>query len=101
VAPDPALVYGQVEKIREGRRVTKVEKKLVSGPPTTNPAFVSTSLLERQNGTARSRNRYLVRKTYGFAKPVPYMDDQCEVDKTFCNFCRRHRGPKGETPAMR
>jgi transposase-like protein len=99
--PDPALLYGQVEKTREGRRVTKVEKKLVLGSPTADLAFTSTSLLERQNATARSRNRYLVRKTYGFAKLVTYMDDQCEVDKTFYNFCRRHRGLKGETPAMR
>jgi transposase-like protein len=101
VIPDPALLYGQVEKTREGRRVTNVEKKLVLGPPSTDLAFISTSLLERQNGTARSRNRYLVRKTYAFAKTVPYLDDQCEVDKTFYNFCRRHRGLKGETPAMR
>jgi hypothetical protein len=99
--PDPALLYGQVVKEREGRRVVKVEKRLVLGPPTTGLAFISTSLLERQNGTARSRNRYLVRKTYAFAKRVPYMDDQCEVDKTFYNFCRKHRGLKGETPAMR
>jgi IS1 family transposase len=101
VIPDPALVYRQVVKEREGRRVVKVEKKLVMGPLATDLAFVSTSLLERQNGTARSRNRYLVRKTYAFAKTVPYMDDQCEVDKTFYNFCRKHRGLKGETPAMR
>lgn len=53
------------------------------------------------DGTAWSRNRYLVRKSYAFAKTVPYMDDQCEVDKTFYNFCRKHRGLKGETPAMR
>jgi hypothetical protein len=99
--PDPALVYGQVEKTREGRKVTKVERKLVLGSPSTDLSFVSTSLLERQNGTTRSRNRYLVRKTYAFAKLVPYLDDQCEVDKTFYNFCRRHRGLKGETPAMR
>jgi len=99
--PDPALIYGQVVKAREGRRVVKVEKRLVLGPPTTELAHISTSLLERQNGTARSRNRYLVRKTYAFAKTVPYMDDQCEVDKTFYNFCRKHRGLKGETPAMR
>src|SRR5215218_2835556 len=99
--PDPALVYGQVVKEREGRKIVKVEKRLVLGSPTTELAFVSTSLLERQNGTARSRNRYLVRKTYAFAKTVPYLDDQCEVDKTFYNFCRQHRGLKGETPAMR
>src|SRR5215213_5212928 len=68
VIPDPALRYGQVEKTREGRRVAKVEKKLVLGPPSTDLAFISTSLLERQNGAARSRNRYLVRKTYAFAK---------------------------------
>lgn len=101
VIPDPALLYGQVEKTREGKRVTKVERKLVLGPPSTDLSFVSTSLLERQNGTARSRNRYLVRKTYAFAKLVPYLGDQCEVDKTFYNFCRKHRGLKGATPAMR
>jgi len=99
--PDPALLYGQVVKEREGRRVVKVEKRLVLGSPATDLSFVSTSLLERQNGTARSRNRYLVRKTYAFAKTVPYIDDQCEVDKTCYNFCRQHRGLKGETPAMR
>jgi hypothetical protein len=99
--PDPSLLYGQVVKEREGRRVVKVEKKLVLGPPSTDLAFILTSLLERQNATARSRNRYLVRKTYGFAERVPYLDDQCEVDKTFYNFCRKHRGLKGETPAMR
>jgi IS1 family transposase len=101
VIPDPALLYGQVVKEREGRKVVKVEKRLVLGPPATALSHISTSLLERQNGTARSRNRYLVRKTYGFAKRVEYMDDQCEVDKTFYNFCRKHRGLKGETPAMR
>ena len=99
--PDPALVYGQVVKTREGKRVVKVEKRLVLGPKTTDLKLISTSLLERQNGTTRARNRYLVRKTYAFAKRVPYMDDQCEVDKTVYNFCRRHRGLKGETPAMR
>jgi hypothetical protein len=36
--PDPALVYGQVEKTREGRKVVKVEKKLVLGPPATELA---------------------------------------------------------------
>jgi len=99
--PDPALVYGQVVKERAGRKVVKVEKRLVLGSQTTELGHISTSLLERQNGTARSRNRYLVRKTYAFAKRVPYMDDQCEVDKTFYNFCRKHRWLKGETPAMR
>jgi IS1 family transposase len=101
VIPDPSLIYGQVVKEREGRRVVKVEKRLVLGPPSTALAHISTSLLERQNGTARSRNRYLVRKTYAFAKKVSCMDDQCAVDKTVYNFCRKHRGLKGETPAMR
>jgi IS1 family transposase len=101
VIPDPALIYGQVVKEREGRKIVKVEKRLVLGPPSTELAHISTSLLERQNGTARSRNRYLVRKTYAFAKRVEYLDDQCAVDKTVYNFCRQHRGLKGETPAMR
>jgi IS1 family transposase len=99
--PDPSLIYGQIEKTREGRRIVKVEKRLVCGPSTTELQMISTSLLERENGTARSRNRYLVRKTYACAKLVEDLDDQCEVDKSFYNFCRKHRGLKGETPAMR
>ena len=74
---DPALVYGQVEEAREGRRVVKVEKKLVAWSPATEPTYITTSLLERQNGTARSRNRHLVRKTCAFAKTVPHLNDQC------------------------
>jgi IS1 family transposase/transposase-like protein len=101
VIPDPALIYGQVVKQREGRRVIKVEKRLVLGPATADLKPISTSLLERQNGTTRSRNRYLVRKTYAFAKRVEYLEDQCTVDKTVYNFCRKHRGLKGATPAMR
>jgi hypothetical protein len=55
----------------------------------------------RESLTSRSRNRYLVRKTYAFAKTVPYMDGQCALDKTVYNFCRKHGGLKAETPAMR
>ena len=39
--------------------------------------------------------------TYAFAKKVESMDDQCAGDKTCSNFCRKHRGLKGETLAMR
>lgn len=99
--PHPRLVYGQVVKEREGRRIVSVEKRLALGPADTDLARISTSLLERQNGTARSRNSYLTRKTYAFAKRVTYMDDQCALDKTCYNFCRKHRGLKGATPAMR
>jgi hypothetical protein len=49
--PDPALVYGQVVKEREGRKVVKVKKRLVLVPTTTDLKAISTSLLERQNGT--------------------------------------------------
>ena len=62
------------------------------------PGWIGTS--DETWETARSRNRYLVRKTYAFAKTVPYLDDQCGVDKTFYNFCRKHETLKGQTPAM-
>lgn len=100
VVPSPILIYGQVVKEREGKRVVRVSKRLVNGPPDSDLQRCSTSLLERQNGTSRSRNSYLIRKSYAFAKQVTYMDDQCAVDKTFYNFCQRHRGLKGKTPAM-
>lgn len=99
--PDPRLLYGQVVKHQENGQTVKIEKKLLLGPTGAELKWCSTSLLERQNGTARSRNRYLTRKTYGFAKLVEYMDDQSVLDKTFYNFCRKHRGLRGETPAMR
>jgi hypothetical protein len=99
-APSPVLIYGQVVKEREGRRVVSVTKRLVNGPPQTDLRRCSTSKLERQNGTSRSRNSYLIRKTYAFAKEVKYMDDQCAMDKTFYNFCRRHRSLQGKTPAL-
>jgi len=85
--PDPALLYAT----REGRRVTKVERKLVQGPPTTDLLLSRPHSLNGRPGR-RVRDRYLVRKTYAFAKRVPYMDDQYEVDKTFYDFCRKHRG---------
>ena len=97
---DPRLVYGQVIKHEEGQSV-RIEKKLMLGAVGEDLRWCSTALLERQNGTARSRNRYLTRKTYEFAKLVEYMDDQCILDKVFYNFCRRHRGLKGQTPAQR
>ncbi len=100
VIPDPKLVYGQVIKHEEGETV-RIEKKLRMGAATEDLRWCSTSLLERQNSTARSRNRYLVRKTIAFAKLVEYMQDQCVLDKVFYNFCRKHRGLKGETPAQR
>jgi hypothetical protein len=100
VVPSPVLIYGQVVKQREGKRIVRVTKRLVNGPPDTDLQRCSTSLLERQNGTSRSRNSYLIRKSYAFAKQVRYMDDQCIMDKTVYNFCRAHRGLKGKTPAM-
>jgi hypothetical protein len=48
--PDPSLIYGQVVKQREGKRVVKVEKRLLLGPMVTSMKTISTSLLERQNG---------------------------------------------------
>jgi IS1 family transposase len=98
--PDPKLVYGQVIKREEGETV-RIEKKLMLGRVGEDLRWCSTWLLERQNATARSRNRYLTRKTLAFAKVVEYMEDQCILDKVFYNFCRKHRGLKWQTPAQR
>lgn len=66
--PHPRLVYGQVVKGREGRRIKSIEKRRVLGPANAGLTRISTSLLERQNWTARSRNSYLTRKTYATAR---------------------------------
>ena len=54
VAPDPRVRYGQVVKQRSGRRLVSVTRRVVFGVAELIPLKqISTSLLERLNGTMR------------------------------------------------
>ena len=61
---------------------------------------ISTSLLERLNGTMRQRVAPRQRKTRTFAKPQTALDRQTQFFKSYYNLCRKHRTLKGEAPAQ-
>jgi hypothetical protein len=75
--PDPRLVYATVHKERESNRVARVSSRVVFGTPHAVASAlassrvsrsVSTSFVERHNGTDRNRCSRKVRKTYRFSK---------------------------------
>jgi len=58
VVPDPRLRYGQVVKQRAGRRLVAVRRRVIFGVEELIPLQqISTSLLERLNGTRRAARR--------------------------------------------
>lgn len=77
VVPDPRARYGQVVKQREGRRLVSVTRRVVLGLEELIPLKqISTSLLERLNGTIRQHVAPLHRKTRGFAKRRAALETQ-------------------------
>ena len=85
------LKYAQVVKNRKGKRLHKVEKRIVFGE-NIDQAEISTSLLERQNLTFRQDNNRISRKTIGFSKKIKALYNQIRLYCTNYNFCRNHRG---------
>jgi hypothetical protein len=63
-------------------------------------AQISTSLLERLNGTIRQHVVPLHRKTRSFAKCRAALDTQTQLFKSDYNLCRKHGTLKGRTPAQ-
>lgn len=101
VVPDPRLRYGQVVKQREGRRLVSVTRRVVFGVAELIPLKqISTSLLERLNGTIRQHVAPLHRKTRSFAKCRTSLDTQTQLFKSYYNLCRKHGTLKGKTPAQ-
>jgi IS1 family transposase len=89
------LKYAQVIKNRKGKKLHKVEKKVVFGE-NIDQKRISTSLLERQNLTFRQDNNRISRKTIGFSKKTKYLFNQMKLYITHFNFCRNHMGLKKE-----
>lgn len=101
VVPDPRLRYGQVVKQRVGRRLLSVTRRVVFGVEALIPLKqISTSLLERLNGTVRQHVVPLQRKTRSFAKCRTALDTQTQLFKSYYNLCRKHGTLQGKTPAQ-
>ena len=101
IVPDPRLQYGQVVKERKGRRLVAVTRRVIFGVEELIPLKqISTSLLERLNGTIRQHVVPLHRKTRSFAKCRTSLDTQTQLFKSYYNLCRKHSTLKGQTPAQ-
>ena len=101
VVADPRLSYGQVVKKRVGRRPVSVTRRVIFGVEELIPLKqISTSLLERLNGTIRQHVVPLHRKTRSFAKCRTALDTQTQLFKSYYNLCRKHGTLKGRTPAQ-
>jgi hypothetical protein len=75
--PPAGLTYATVHKSRAKGQVVKVEQRIIFGTAegvaaalarSASSRAISTSFVERQNGTDRNRNARKVRKTYCFSK---------------------------------
>ncbi len=115
------LAHVQVVKVRQGGRVIGVEIRLAHGSwkrvqqelDQLGYAKPNLSAVERQNGTSRRMNAYLVRKSLAFARQEPSRRALGWWATTVQNWCRVQRGlrvllsqPQGRkqyqqrTPAM-
>ena len=100
--PDPRLRYGQVVKQRKGRRLVSISKRVIYGVAELIPLqAISTSLLERLNGTIRQHVVPLHRRTRSFAKCRTSLDIHVQLFKSYYNLCLRHGTLKGLTPAQK
>jgi IS1 family transposase/transposase-like protein len=99
--PDPKLRYGQVVKQYNGRRLLGITKRIIFGVVELIPlTLISTSLLERLNGTLRSHVAPLHRKTRAFAKCRTTLNLHVQLFKAYYNLCLPHATLLGKTPAQ-
>ena len=74
-----------------------VRKSRVCGNP--DPKLVSTSYIERANGTTRQHIKRLTRLTYAFSKKLENFEAAVALHFAYYNFVRTH-GTLKMTPAM-
>jgi transposase-like protein/IS1 family transposase len=99
--PHPNLRYGQVVKQYVGSRVVGITKRVVFGVEEMIALDqISTSLLERLNGTLRLHVSPLHRKTRTFAKERESLGQHLCLFKSYYNFCLSHSSLNYLTPAQ-
>jgi IS1 family transposase len=88
----PELVYGQVIKEREDRRIVGVTYRIITGAERLAQLGlkISTTLLERLNLTFRQSLAPLTRKTLCFSKEKENLQKQTVFFSCFYNFARPH-----------
>ena len=93
--------YAQVIKVYESEaadaEVIRVDKRTFSGRPDLS--LVSTSHVERLNGTTRLHMRRLTRLTYAFSKKLENFEAAVGLYFAYYNFVKRHNTLRA-TPAM-
>ena len=77
---------------------TGIRKRRVEGRP--DPAYVSTSYVERNNLTMRMSMRRFTRLTNAFSKKIENHAHSVALHFLHYNFCRQHKSLKGISPAM-
>ncbi|HVO63368.1 MAG TPA: hypothetical protein VMT53_20745 [Terriglobales bacterium] len=78
-------------------KITEVISKVRQGNP--DPAYVSTSFVERQNLTLRMAVRRLTRLTNAFSRKLSHLRAAIALHFAYYNFCRIHSTLR-VTPAM-
>ena len=77
--------------------IVSMRKSRVAGNP--NPKLVSTSYVERSNGTTRQHMKRLARLTYAFSKKLENFEAAVALHFAYYNLVRTH-GTLKMTPAM-
>src|SRR5437660_4075052 len=77
--------------------VTSIERRIVAGRPEVD--LISTSHVERLNGTTRNHVKRLARLTYAFSKKLEHFEAAVALHFAYYNFVRTHSTLK-MTPAM-
>ena len=78
-------------------RISHTETEVISGNP--DPKHISTSLIERQNWTLRTRTRRLTRLANGFSRKLENLHAAVALYVVHMDFIRIHRSLR-VTPAM-
>lgn len=98
----PRFNYGQVIKTRQGKKLEKVEYRILSGNVPDDK--FNTSSIERMNLTIRNGMARLKRISQTFSKSLKFLEGGCDLFRGIYNFCRPHMtlmGTDGKrTPAM-
>jgi transposase-like protein len=103
--PWDGIHIAQMIKRYAGRRIVKVERRIVQGAQNTietllqhtqGGGVINTSYIERLNGTFRSRLAALVRRGRALPRQLPALKAGVYLIGTVYNFCTYHRSLRVE-----